>query len=318
MHKSAMIRMEWFVKNYVPRDRDVRILDVGSYDVNGSYKVLFSGYDVDYIGLDMSEGPNVDYVPNDPYKWDELLDDSFDFIISGNAFEHIEYPWLTITEIYNKLRNGGFACILAPNSMVEHRYPVDCYRYFSDGFAALARWANFQVVNITVSGVPNMDVAEDWYGEGTNDTMMILTKNSETVDVSKFPKLNFEKRYRHANEWAWRYYFLLNWILIDNKRERFLSFFQRESIKEVYIYGFGDIGKFLYDEIRQIPQISLNVMDRKGGYIDGARIIQTGEEINVTSEACIIIAVLDTGIKEILQETYKSIRMYFPSDVLEY
>ena len=41
MHNSAMLRMEWFVKNYVPQDKKVRVLDVGSYDVNGSYKELF-------------------------------------------------------------------------------------------------------------------------------------------------------------------------------------------------------------------------------------------------------------------------------------
>lgn len=42
MHAGAMLRMKWFVDNYVDRDRFVKVLDVGSYDVNGSYRQLFS------------------------------------------------------------------------------------------------------------------------------------------------------------------------------------------------------------------------------------------------------------------------------------
>lgn len=313
-----MLRMEWFIKNYVPNDRKVRVLDVGSYDVNGSYRGLFPLNNVEYVGLDMAEGPNVDYVPTDPYSWHELSDDSFDFIISGNAFEHIEYPWLTIKQMYQKLKNNGFACVLAPCTMVEHRYPVDCYRYFSDGFAALAKWAGFQIVNITVSGVPNMEVEEDWYQEGTNDTMMILTKNSEWVDVSLFPKLNYEKRTRSANEWAWRYYFIFNWYTMDKKAERFNSFFSKEGIKEVYLYGYGDIGKLMYNELKMNNNIRLSVIDQKGGIVDNCKIIKTGRKIHETLDACIIIAVLDTGIKEFVESIYKCIRVFFPNEVLGY
>lgn len=153
MHNSAMLRMKWFVDHYIPANQSVKILDIGSYDVNGSYRELFRGKAlVEYVGLDLSDGPNVDYVPEDPYHWDGLEDDSFDFIISGNAFEHIEYPWLTMEQIYKKLKKTGFACILAPHTIGEHRYPVDCYRYFSDGFRALAKWAKFSVVDVTVGG----------------------------------------------------------------------------------------------------------------------------------------------------------------------
>lgn len=69
MHKSAILRMQWFVENYIPMDRHIRVLDVGSCDVNGSYRMLFHGMDVDYIGLDMANGLNVNYVPYDPYQW---------------------------------------------------------------------------------------------------------------------------------------------------------------------------------------------------------------------------------------------------------
>ncbi len=68
MHKSSILRMQWFVDNYaskITKDK-VRVLDVGSYDVNGSYRHLFDKSKYHYTGLDMEEGPNVDIVLNNP------------------------------------------------------------------------------------------------------------------------------------------------------------------------------------------------------------------------------------------------------------
>lgn len=196
MHASAMLRMKWFVDNYVPHWKPVTVLDVGSYNVNGSFKSLFDGMQVTYTGLDMNAGPNVDYVPEDPYIWKELDDESFDFIISGNAFEHIEFPWLTIEEMYRKLKENGFACILTPFSLGEHRYPVDCYRYLPDGMIALAKWAGFRVVESTVGGIPH-DLRADpkWLNCNANhdDTMIVLTKCNPEKDLSGLPRMNYSR-----------------------------------------------------------------------------------------------------------------------------
>ena len=192
MHKSAMRRMKWFVDNYIPKDKKVRVLDVGSYNVNGSYRTLFSGTQVEYIGLDMCAGPNVDYVPKNPYLWSDLEDESFDFIISGNAFEHIEFPWVTMEQIYAKLKEGGIICILAPFAHIEHRYPTDCYRYFSDGFIALAKWVGLQVIEATVGGILQESINDpEWISadENYDDTMMIAIKAFPEEDLNKFPKL---------------------------------------------------------------------------------------------------------------------------------
>lgn len=213
MHKSQYLRMGWFIKNYVPFNEKVRVLDVGSYDLNGDIKAIINKYpNVEYIGLDMVEGPNVDYVPNDPYVWDKLEDGSFDFIISGSCFEHIEYPWLTIKEIERVLKNKGFVFILAPNTIREHRYPTDCYRYYSDGLIALANWANLNVVEASISGVPKSSTSEYWYAEGYNDSSIILTKGRDNEDLTKYPHFGCEQRYYFETPWIRRYNFLLHWI----------------------------------------------------------------------------------------------------------
>ena len=147
--------MESFVEDHVnPRiskGKQYSVLDVGSYDVNGTFRSFFESEYFDYIGLDIRSGNNVDIVPKDPYCWEEIADETFDFVVSGSAFEHIEFPWLTIEQISRKLKKSGLACIIAPSAGPEHRHPVDCYRYYQDGMRALAKWAKLDIVSITIS-----------------------------------------------------------------------------------------------------------------------------------------------------------------------
>src|SRR5512139_25316 len=114
MHKSSMLRMKWFIESHVSKmaEHSIRVLDVGSYDVNGSYRELFEGRNCDYIGLDMEPGPNVDIVLPNPYDWSSIESDSFDVVVSGQAFEHIEFFWKTMEEMTRVLKAGGLLCII--------------------------------------------------------------------------------------------------------------------------------------------------------------------------------------------------------------
>lgn len=218
MHQSSMLRMGWFVDNYVRGEGHKKILDVGSYDVNGSYKRLFDGMDVRYVGMDVEHGPNVDVVMTDPYKWDFLEDESFDFIISGQAFEHIEFPWLTMQEIYKKLKRGGVVCIIAPNSSPEHKYPLDCYRYFGDGLAALAKWANLTVLDVTVAGIPEKNVSGKWNSIHM-DVCLVAMKGSEDLLTKKAARLPYERRTFHRMRYdlIWK---VDQWISLWKKRAK--------------------------------------------------------------------------------------------------
>ncbi len=315
MHKSAMLRMQWFVNNYVQNSKHVRVLDIGSYDVNGNFRELFNEIDAEYVGLDVEVGPNVDYVPKNPYKWDELKDESFDFVISANAFEHIEYPWLTICEIYKKLKKDGFACILAPNSSYEHRYPVDCYRYFSDGFRALARWGGFEVVDVTVSGVPNENVSVDEYVAVHNDVMMILAKEIKKEKLVSLPKFRCEKRYHHAYEWEWRYNFMLRWCNEKDKKYLLHSYIEREHIKKLYLYGYSGIGKIVYEELNNIRGIEICLIDRQAEKISEIRAIKAGMKIDEKIDSYMLCAVLEIGILDRLNLLYPSIRKSYVDDI---
>ena len=148
MHESSFDKMRRFRDRYLAdrlSDR-LTIYDLGSLDVNGSYRPLFDEAAWQYRGLDMSAGKNVDMVLENPYHWSEIKSNSVDVVISGQAFEHMDYFWVTMLEVARVLKAGGLCCIIAPSSGYEHRYPVDCYRFYRDGFAALARYATLDIL----------------------------------------------------------------------------------------------------------------------------------------------------------------------------
>lgn len=178
MHQSSwhiMAQFREMVDRYCAADV-VQILDVGSYGVNGTYKEIFvDATRYHYTGLDLTHGPNVDFVPRDPYQWSELEDESYDVIISGQAFEHIEFPWLIILEMEKKLKQNGLICIIAPSRGPEHKYPVDCWRYYPDGLRALAKWAGLEVLDTgTYWGTTGFSDGSDQWG----DTFCIMRKGS--------------------------------------------------------------------------------------------------------------------------------------------
>jgi len=150
MHKSSLDNMRYFMEEYLTpfRDRPLRILDVGSMDINGSYRGLFSDPPWFYQGADTGPGKNVDIVLPDPYSWRGISSGSVDVVISGQVFEHVEYFWMTILEMERVLKPGGWICLVAPSGGPAHRYPVDCWRFLPDGFTALARFAGLETVEI--------------------------------------------------------------------------------------------------------------------------------------------------------------------------
>ncbi|HYU77537.1 MAG TPA: methyltransferase domain-containing protein [Vicinamibacterales bacterium] len=150
----------------------LRILDVGSQDVNGSYRQIFSEPLWNYTGMDMAAGANVDIVVRSPYVWKEVDSGSIDIVISGQAFEHIQYFWITMLEIARVLKPGGLCCILAPSSGPEHRYPVDCWRFYPDGMAALAQFAQLE----TLEAVTQWDDLGDAESDAWHDSMLVCRK----------------------------------------------------------------------------------------------------------------------------------------------
>lgn len=287
MHKSSFLRMEQIIKIYEPlfvveRKERVKVLDVGSCGVNGTYRSIFSNSVYQYTGLDMVTGPNVDIVPKNIYQWDEIEGESFNLVISGQAFEHIEYPWLTIKEIARILKPSGFCILAAPSSGMEHKAPKDCYRYYADGLVALAKWANLKVHHVSVSGVPETDQLDDWIDDW-NDAFLVAQKMPFNEDYNYQP-FTEEKRipvygYRDIHK-LWQ----------DAVRRAVRGF---GSKKPIVLFGAGLIGNTVLDILgKDTVQFFIdNSLDKNGREYHGVKVLSLADYLEVKDQYnCLITA----------------------------
>jgi SAM-dependent methyltransferase len=164
VHASSYEHMTDLVHRHLDRTRPLSVVDIGSYDVNGSYRTLFDAPTWRYVGIDLAEGPGVDVVLTSPYRL-PLPSGSVDLVISGQAFEHVEYFWLTFLEMVRVLRPGGMIFLVAPSRGPEHRYPQDCWRFYPDGYRALAKFGNCDLVEVGTDWGPHADPDSAQWGD---------------------------------------------------------------------------------------------------------------------------------------------------------
>lgn len=166
MHKSSLNNMEKFFDEYLKNNNKILVVGSKKYHGHMTYKDIVSEEkDVQYFGVDISEGENVDIIIKDIYAWEAIGDEEYDIVISGQTFEHMEFFWVAFKEMARVLKKGGHICVIAPSSGKIHRYPVDCWRFFPDGMRSLAKYANIKLLESYI------DNSSEW-----KDCIGIFTK----------------------------------------------------------------------------------------------------------------------------------------------
>jgi SAM-dependent methyltransferase len=131
---------------------DKFIVDMGSYDVNGTYRSLFQNVDItmggQYVGVDIIPGPNVDVIVGSD-EW--LALDSVDAVISGQTIEHVADIPEFMAGIFRILKPGGILCIIAPSEGPGHDYPIWVGNFPPDRMRKAVEDGGFEVKTITVS-----------------------------------------------------------------------------------------------------------------------------------------------------------------------
>ncbi len=176
MHDSSLRHMRRLADRYLQETSRLTIADLGSCDVNGSYRPLFSRSAWRYIGVDLAPGANVDYVLDSPYRL-PFATNSIDVFVSGQAFEHVEFFWLTWLEMARVLKPKGLIFLIAPSRGPEHRYPVDCWRFYPDGYAALAKYAALDLLETGTDWQPDASPDSALWG----DTVGVFRKRDQTL-----------------------------------------------------------------------------------------------------------------------------------------
>jgi SAM-dependent methyltransferase len=158
MHGNSMNLMKKF-SLCLNTNEEIKILDVGSFNVNGTYKDLFNNSKWSYTGLDIIPGKNVDIVVDKDYEWNNIECEAYDVIISGNCLEHVQAPWLMAKVIERVLRKTGVIFIVTPWNIGVHRYPLDCWRILPDGYEYLfTKHTNF------IKLVCNIENSDSFFG----------------------------------------------------------------------------------------------------------------------------------------------------------
>lgn len=103
MHEQAL---SWVAR--FRTDEDLRVLDIGGRDLNGSTRPLFPNANPYHV-LDILPGDNVDFVA-DASKWDFRSAGAgpYDLVVTTETFEHAEHWRDIIATAYAILRPGGW------------------------------------------------------------------------------------------------------------------------------------------------------------------------------------------------------------------
>lgn len=107
-----------------------QVLEVGSYNVNGSVRGVGEPLAASYLGVDIQPGPGVDQIVNALDIVEVFGAQSFDVVISTEMLEHVE-DWPQI--VYNLvavLRVDGILILTTRDvGMYYHGYPGDYWRF---------------------------------------------------------------------------------------------------------------------------------------------------------------------------------------------
>lgn len=155
MHKTSYAHMSRLTDKYLDPSAALNIIDLGSFRIderNLSYRDLLNRSGWNYLGVDIATGPNVDVVLETAYTL-PFESESVDLIVCGQVFEHVEFFWLTWAEMIRVLKPGGMVFLIAPSRGFDHKFPVDCWRFYPDSYRALARLQNCDLLEVHTDGL---------------------------------------------------------------------------------------------------------------------------------------------------------------------
>lgn len=181
MHESVL---KYVVSQRDTLDADtptpIRVLDVGALDVNGTARVLFP--DVEYVGVDLQEGPGVDVVA-DAHQLDQLNLGTFDVVLCLEMLEHDTRPWLTAAQLAQVVKQGGLVVVTARGNGFPEHDPPDCYRFMKAGFQAV-----LEAGGLTVEHIQRDPQVPGWFARCTVSQRIENDAGNGGDDVTPKPR----------------------------------------------------------------------------------------------------------------------------------
>ena len=142
MHEQAMNYVAW-ARDQCPMPG--RVLELGSYNVNGSVRALWPA-NVGWYGIDVRPGPGVNEVA-DARDYDG--NEEYDLVICTEMMEHCKYANRVLKSAYKSLKPGGnLIATMAGEGRAPHNGDGDPFDHKAPGAewyanvteASLRRW----------------------------------------------------------------------------------------------------------------------------------------------------------------------------------
>jgi SAM-dependent methyltransferase len=130
------------------------LLEIGSRNVTGAVRRDVFQSNVDYTGLDIHAGENVDVVADVHELSSHLPQDHYDAVFTISVFEHLAMPWQALVEINRVMKPGGLLFIATHPVIPPHELPWDFWRYSRETFKVLLnKRTGFEILE-SVEGTP--------------------------------------------------------------------------------------------------------------------------------------------------------------------
>lgn len=118
MHTQQIEFIQSTLAKYPQYKNNVRILDVGSADINGNNRQFFIMDTCTYTGIDIHEYDNVDIISK-AHEFKSRY--RYDVVISGEMLEHDQYWKLSLQNMTKLTKKGGILIITcASTGRPEH------------------------------------------------------------------------------------------------------------------------------------------------------------------------------------------------------
>lgn len=135
MHSDAFLWIDKTFNHWRKSDnKELTILEFGSLNINGGVRPIFQPYTQTYIGVDLQEGPGVDFV-EDAHTFKSDL--KFDVVVCCEVFEHTPLWREIINNAHLLLKDGGlFTATMAgegryPHSAIDEN-PIRDWEYYDN------------------------------------------------------------------------------------------------------------------------------------------------------------------------------------------
>ena len=201
MHKEATDFVEFVKSILINYFTNKTVLDVGSGDINGNNKYLFTN--CDYNGNDVINAPNVTIVSRTkdlPFE-----NNYFDTIISTECFEHDPTYKESLNKIYNMLKPNGLFCFTCagfgrPEHGTRRTTPQDSFGTIGNQEDMYDYYKNLLIkdVNDVLDLDNNFDVWQSYYNSSSKDLYFLGIKKDKTN--SNITLKNYEAPYVYDNK----------------------------------------------------------------------------------------------------------------------